>query len=46
MSVLATVARKSFNGKFTEKKILSGHFYVTIADAVTGSLKSFHAGEI
>ena len=40
MSVLATVAGKIFNGKFTTKK----WFYdrITIADADIGSLKSLH----
>ena len=42
MSALAT-ARTSFNGKFTAKKRFSDRtFYVTTADADTGSLKSFH----
>ena len=40
MSALATVARKSFNGKLTA---FSGWaVYVTIADADIGSLKSLH----
>ena len=40
-SALATVAQKSFNGKYTEKKndFPIEHFYVTIADADIGSLK-------
>ena len=43
MSVLATVARKSFNGKFTGKKWFSDlAFYVIIADADIWSLKSLH----
>ena len=43
MSALATVARKSFNGKFTAKiDFLIGAFYVTIADADIGNLKSLH----
>ena len=43
MSTLATVAQKSFNGKFTAKNDFSiGHFYVTIADADIGSLKPLH----
>ena len=33
MSALATVARKSFNGKFTAKIDFSIRHYVTIADA-------------
>ena len=40
MSALATVARKSFNGKFTTKIDSDRAFYVTIADADIGSLKS------
>ena len=39
MSELATVARKSFNRKFTAK-FSDRAFYVTIADAEIGSLKS------
>ena len=43
MSALATVVRKSFNGKFTAKIWFSDQaFYVTIADADTGGLKSLH----
>ena len=43
MSALATVARKTFNGKFTAKiDFPIGSFYVTIADAGIGSLKSPH----
>ena len=43
MSELATVARKSFNGKFTTKNWFSDRaFYVTIAIADIGSLKSLH----
>ena len=43
MSTLATVARKSYNGKFTAKNDFPiGHFYVAIADADIGSLKSLH----
>ena len=40
MSALATVAGKSFNGKFTAKT--DRVFYVTIADADIGSLKPLH----
>ena len=40
MSVLATVAGKSFNGKFTAKIDFPLGFYITIADADIGSLKS------
>ena len=46
MSVLAMVAGKSFNCKFTAKidfPIEYLIFYVTIADADIESLKSFHA---
>ena len=44
MSALATVARKSFNSKFTAKNWFSERaFYVTIANADIVSLKSFHA---
>ena len=40
---LATVARKSFNGKFTAKNWFSDWvFYYTIANADIGSLKSLH----
>ena len=43
MSALATVARKSFNGKFTAKiKFSDRVVHVTIADADIGSLKSLH----
>ena len=43
MSALATVAGMSFNGKFTAKIVFSDRvFYVTIADADIGSLKSLH----
>ena len=43
MSPLTLVERKSFNGKFTAKKWFSDReFYVTIADADMGSLKSLH----
>ena len=43
MSVLATVAGKSFNGKSTAKIGFSDQvFYVTIDDADIGSLKSLH----
>ena len=43
MSALTLVERKSFNGKFTAKKWFSDwEFYVTIADADIGSLKSLH----
>ena len=43
MSGLATVAGKSFNGKFTAKiDFPIGVFYITIADADIGSLKSLH----
>ena len=41
MSALATVARKSFNGKFTAK-FSDRAFYVPIANADIGSLKSLH----
>ena len=41
MSALATVAGKSFNGKFTAK-IDFRAFHVTIADADIGSLKCLH----
>ena len=37
MSALATVARKRFNGKFSDRA-----FYVTISDADIGSQKSLH----
>ena len=43
MSALATVAGKIFNGKFTAKiDFPIGYFYITIADADIGSLKSLH----
>ena len=43
MSALATVARKSLNGKFTAKiDFFNRAFYVTITDADNGSLKSLH----
>ena len=43
MSALSTVARKSFNGKFTAKIDFPDRaFYVTIANADIGSLKSLH----
>ena len=42
VSAFATVARKSFNDKFTEKKI-ARVFYVTITDADIGSQKSIHS---
>ena len=43
MSALATVARKSFNGKFYWKNWFSDRtFHVTIADADIESLKSLH----
>ena len=45
MSALATVARKSFNGKFAAKiDFLIGHLgpYIAIADVDIGSLKSLH----
>ena len=43
MSALATVAGRIFNGKFTTKIQFSDRvFYVTIADAEIGSLKSLH----
>ena len=43
MSALATVARKSFNGKLTAKNDFpTGHFIFTIADADIESLKSLH----
>ena len=43
MSALATVARKTFNGKFTANiDFPIGHFFVTIADADIESLKSLH----
>ena len=39
MSILATVAVKSFDGKFTAKNLFSNWvFYVTIADADIASL--------
>ena len=43
MSALATVARKSFNGKLTARNDFPIRaFYVSIADADIGSLKSVH----
>ena len=42
MSVLATVAGKSFNGKFGKNWFSDRVFYVTIADDDIGSLKSLH----
>ena len=39
MSALATVAGESFNGEFTEKLIFLRVFYITIANADTGSVK-------
>ena len=43
MSALATVARKSFNGKFAAKiDFPNWAFYVTIADADIGSIKSLY----
>ena len=42
MSALATVARKSFNGIYSENWFSDRAFYVTIADAEIGSLKSLH----
>ena len=43
MSALATVAGKNFNNKFTAKiDFPIGYFYVTIANADIGSLKSLH----
>ena len=43
MSALATVARKSFNCKFAAKIDFPDRaFYVTIANADIGSLKSRH----
>ena len=43
MLVLATVAGKSFNGKFTAKNwFFDRIFYITIADADIGSPKSLH----
>ena len=43
MSALATVTRKKFNGKFTEKfDFTIGHFMVTIANADIESIKSLH----
>ena len=46
MSALATVARKSFNGKFTTKIDFPNGpewaFHVTIVDADIGNLKSLH----
>ena len=43
VSASATVARKSFNGKFIAKLDFPMRaFYVTINDTVIGSLKSLH----
>ena len=43
MSALATAAGKSFKGKFIAKIDFSDRvFYITIADADIGSLKSLH----
>ena len=42
MSTLATVARKSFNSKFTAKIDCDRAFYLLFADADIGSLKSLH----
>ena len=43
MSALAKVARKSFNGRFTTKKmIFRPVFYITIAETDIRSLKSLH----
>ena len=43
MSAIATAVGKSFNGKFTSKiDFFDRVFYVTIADADIGSLKSLH----
>ena len=43
MSALATVAPKSFNGKFAVKcDFPIGQFYVTITDADIGSPKSLY----
>ena len=42
MSALATVAGKSFNGKFTAKIDFPLEFYITIADTDIVSLKSLH----
>ena len=43
MSALATVAGKSFNGKFTAKIDFSDRVsYITIANADIGNLKSLH----
>ena len=41
-SAFATVARKSFNGKFAAKIISNRVFYVAITDSGIGSLKSLH----
>ena len=40
MSALATVAGKGFNGKLTVKIDFPIGYYITIADAKIGSLKS------
>ena len=42
ISVLETVAQISLKGKFTAKCNFSIEYYVTIADANIGSLKSVH----
>ena len=43
MLALATVVRKSFDGKFTVKiDFPIGYFYIVIADTDIGSLKSCH----
>ena len=42
MSVLATVAGKSFNGKFTAKIDFPIGYFVTIVDTDIESLKSLH----
>ena len=42
MSALATVAGKSFNGKFTAKIDFPIGYFVTIADTDIESLKSLH----
>ena len=42
MSALTTAAGKGFNGKFTKNSVSDRVFYVIIADADIGSVKSFH----
>ena len=42
MSALAKVAGESFNRKFTAKIDFPIGYYITIADADIGSLKSLH----